>query len=330
MTIEESLAGLNKNEQKNYILKQLLMMNDDERKKFVESIADNDLVELAKEQCKRVELVETLRKKGVENSIVNSPVYPNYLSVLRNYKDLADELLLFNPIELSILFSYLLWNGYFSKDKQNIYKNENALLLSHMYPYTIMDGWGVCLNHSIMLADYLNLCGIDATPLKTGIKRCKFNPTYIPPVKEETPKTKGKFTLTSLFVAKQEKTPNHVFTLIKESEYFYIYDPTNLVMFAVKKPTKAICTVANINATLYPVSSYELIDNNTSCRTLNDFIATSEFSECHYQVDYFKFIAEQSLETIINNLRLIDDCYDESHEDIAVIAKHVRERRKVK
>ena len=180
MTIEESLAGLNKNEQKNYILKQLLMMNDDERKKFVESIADNDLVELAKEQCKRVELVETLRKKGVENSIVNSPVYPNYLSVLRNYKDLADELLLFNPIELSILFSYLLWEGYFSKDKHNIYKNENFLLLSHMYPYTIMDGWGVCLNHSIMLADYLNLCGIDATPLKTGIKRCKFNPTYIP------------------------------------------------------------------------------------------------------------------------------------------------------
>ena len=37
-------------EQKNYILKQLLMMNDDERKKFVESIADNDLVELAKEK----------------------------------------------------------------------------------------------------------------------------------------------------------------------------------------------------------------------------------------------------------------------------------------
>ena len=330
MTIEESLAELNKNEQKNYILKQLLMMNDDERKKFVESIADNDLVGLAKEQCKRVELVETLRKKGVENSIVNSPVYPNYLSVLTNYKDLADELLLFNPVELSILFSYLLWNGYFSKDKQNIYKNENALLLSHMYPYTIMDGWGVCLNHSIMLADYLNLCGIDATPLKTGIKRCKFNPTYIPPVKEEVPKAKRKFTLTSLFVAKQEKTPNHVFTLIKESKYFYIYDPTNLVMFAVKNPTKAICTVANINAALYPVSSYELIDNNTSCRTLNDFIATSEFSKCHYQVDYFRFIAEQSLETIINNLRLIDDCYDESHEDIAVIAKHVRERRKAK
>ena len=120
MTIGEVLAKLNKSEQKNYMLAYLLVLNDEDRKDFIENIVDNDLILLAKEQCKRAELVETLRKKGVESSIVNSSVYPNYLSVLRNYKDLADELLLFNPIELSILFSYLLWYGYFSRDKHNI------------------------------------------------------------------------------------------------------------------------------------------------------------------------------------------------------------------
>ena len=327
MTIGEVLAKLNKSEQKNYMLAYLLVLNDEDRKDFIENIVDNDLILLAKEQCKRAELVETLRKKGVESSIVNSSVYPNYLSVLRNYKDLADELLLFNPIELSILFSYLLWYGYFSRDKHNIYKNDNTLLPCHLYPYTVMDGWGVCLNHSIMLTDYLNLCGIDAAPLKNGIKHCKVDPTYIPPIKRKIPKTKEKFTLTSLFANKQGNLGNHVFTLIKENEYFYIYDATNLAMFAVKSPTKAMCTVANIKATLYPISSYEIIDNNAACRTLNNFITASEFSECPYQVDYFKFITEKSLETIINNLRLIDDCYNESHEDIAKIARYVKERK---
>ena len=84
MTIGEVLAKLNKSEQKNYMLAYLLVLNDEDRKDFIENIVDNDLILLAKEQCKRAELVETLRKKGVESSIVNSSVYPNYLSVLRN------------------------------------------------------------------------------------------------------------------------------------------------------------------------------------------------------------------------------------------------------
>ena len=107
MNIVESLTRLSKEEQKNYILGQLLMMNNEGRKKFIESIVDNNLLELAREQYKRVELVEVLRKNGIGKSIVNSDVYPNYLSILRNYKDLADELLLVNPMELSIIFSYL-------------------------------------------------------------------------------------------------------------------------------------------------------------------------------------------------------------------------------
>lgn len=327
MTIGEILAKLNKSEQKNYMLAYLLVLNDEDRNDFIENIVDNDLILLAKEQCKRAELVETLRKKGVENSIVNSSVYPNYLSVLRNYKDLADELLLFNPIELSILFSYLLWYGYFSRDKHNIYKNDNILLPCHLYPYTIMDGWGVCLNHSVVLADYLNVCGVEAAPLKTGIKQHNVKVSYIPPIERVNLEPKKKFTLTSLFAKKHGNSGNHVFTLIKEDEYFYIYDATNLAVFEVKGSTKAKCIVANTYATLYPIPSYELIDNDISYKILNDFITTSDFRECPYQVDYFKFITEQSLETIMNNLGLVNDCYDESHEDIAKIARYVKERK---
>ncbi len=327
MNIVESLTRLSKDEQKNYMLAYLLVLNDEDRKDFIENIVDNDLILLAKEQCKRAELVESLRKNGIESSIVNSSVYPNYLSILKNYKDLAEELLLVNPIELSILFSYLLWKGYFSKNKCNVYKNDNILLPCHLYPYTIMDGWGVCLNHIVMLADYLNMCGVEAAPLKTGIKQHNVKVSYIPPIERVNLEPKKKFTLTSLFAKKHGNSGNHVFTLIKEDEYFYIYDATNLAVFEVKGSTKAKCIVANTYATLYPIPSYELIDNDISYKILNDFITTSDFRECPYQVDYFKFITEQSLETIMNNLGLVNDCYDESHEDIAKIAKYVKERK---
>lgn len=327
MSIVEILAGLNKSGQKDYILKQLLTMNGEERKKFIESIVDINLLLLTEEQCKRAEFVESLRKNGIESSIVNSDVYPNYLSVLRNYKDLAEELLLVNPIELSILFSYLLWYGYFSINKKNAYKNDNILLPCHLYPYTIMDGWGTCLNHSIVLADYLNVCGVEAASLKTDIKQHNVKASYIPPIEQVNLEPKKRITLTSLFAKKHGNNGNHVFTLIKEDEYFYIFDATNLMMFTMKNRTKAKCLVANINTTLYPILSYELIDNDTACKTLDNFITTSGFTECPYQIDYFKFITEQSLETIINNLRLIDDCYDESHEDIAKIARYVKERK---
>ena len=327
MNIVESLTRLSKDEQKNYMLAYLLVLNDEDRKDFIENIVDNDLILLAKEQCKRAELVESLRKNGIESSIVNSSVYPNYLSILKNYKDLAEELLLVNPIELSILFSYLLWKGYFSKNKCNVYKNDNILLPCHLYPYTIMDGWGVCLNHSVMLADYLNMCGVEAAPLKTGIKQHNVKVSYIPPIERVNLEPKKKFTLTSLFAKKHGNSGNHVFTLIKEDEYFYIYDATNLAVFEVKGSTKAKCIVANTYATLYPIPSYELIDNDISYKILNDFITTSDSRECPYQVDYFKFITERSLETIMNNLGLVNDCYDESHEDIAKIAKYVKERK---
>ena len=327
MNIVESLTRLSKEEQKNYILGQLLMMNNEGRKKFIESIVDNNLLELAREQYKRVELVEVLRKNGIGKSIVNSDVYPNYLSILRNYKDLAEELLLVNPIELSILFSYLLWKGYFSKNKCNVYKNDNILLPCHLYPYTIMDGWGVCLNHSVMLADYLNMCGVKAASLNSGMKQHNIHRTYTPPIERINLEPKKKFTLTSLFTKRQTSNGNHVFTLIKEDKYFYIYDTTNLAVFDIKGSTKAKCIVANTYATLYPIPSYELIDNDISYKILNDFITTSDFRECPYQVDYFKFITEQSLETIMNNLGLVNDCYDESHEDIAKIAKYVKERK---
>ena len=326
MAIEEALVKLNKDEQKNYLLRYLLTMSDDERNEFINSITDKDLLQLVKKQLERVELIQKLRNKGIQNDIVNSTVYSNYLNILKNYKSLADKLLIINPVEISILFSYLLWNGYFSMSKHNVFKNDNIFLLCHLYPYTIMSGTGVCLNHSILLTDYLNICGIEASPMEAYIKNRHEKPSYIPPIERDTPNIKKEFNLNSLR-SEIAKETNHVFTLIKENGQYYIYDPTNLMIFAIKSPTKAKCTAMNLNATLYPISSYEIIDNDIAYKTLNSFITTSTFKECPYNANYFKFIAEQALEIIKQNISLLDDCYGDSHDDIHTVGQYVKERK---
>lgn len=326
MSMEETLTKLSKSEQKNYLLKHLLAMSDNEKNEFINTITDKDLILLVKEQYARVKLIQKLRNRGIQNDIVNNTVYSNYLNILKNYKSLADELLIINPVEISILFSYLLWNGYFSMDKHNVFKNDNMFLLCHLYPYTIMSGTGVCLNHSILLTNYLTICGIEASPMVAYVRSNHVKPSYIPPIKRNIPTTNKEFTLNSL-LSKITKEGNHAFTLIKENEQYYIYDPTNLMIFAIKSPTRGKSTVMNINATLYPISSYEIIDNDTSYRTLNNFITTSTFKECPYNANYFKFIAEQSLETIKQNISLLDDCYDDSREDIRTVGQYVKERK---
>ena len=79
-----------------------------------------------------------------------------YKEILLSTKKLANELNLTNSLELCVLYTYLLWNGYFSKDKQLKYQTVGTNCIPGTYPYTIMSGGGVCLNFSEMLTDFIN------------------------------------------------------------------------------------------------------------------------------------------------------------------------------
>lgn len=63
MTIGEILAKLNKSEQKNYMLAYLLVLNDEDRKDFIENIVDNDLILLAKDNANGQNSLKRYEKK---------------------------------------------------------------------------------------------------------------------------------------------------------------------------------------------------------------------------------------------------------------------------
>ena len=65
-----------------------------------------------------------------DNYKIYSQVLIEYRKILENYKKLAEELKVNDSLNLSHLFSYLLWNGYFSVTKEHHYNLYNRLMIS--------------------------------------------------------------------------------------------------------------------------------------------------------------------------------------------------------
>ena len=69
-------------------------------------------------------------KQNIENKDTNIFNY-NYNSIIKRTAILINELNIKNPLDASIVFEYLLWNGYLSKDKdfqcsKNVFDGVNA------------------------------------------------------------------------------------------------------------------------------------------------------------------------------------------------------------
>ena len=72
---------------------------------------------------------EVYEKKCYINNIYYEDLIEEYNMILKKTSKLAQELNLKNSLELSILFMFLLWDGYFSKNKKNKYNFIYILLI---------------------------------------------------------------------------------------------------------------------------------------------------------------------------------------------------------
>ena len=96
---------------------------------------------------------------------------------------LALELGVSNSLQLSNLYTYLLWNGYLSKNKTNIYSEERKLL-EGLFFVDVMDGIGVCLNYADMLKDFLKACDHEAAVL-WNLCDARLTTDYIVPIEKK-------------------------------------------------------------------------------------------------------------------------------------------------
>lgn len=150
-----------------------------------------------------------------------------YNEFLDNYVKLNNTFGFTNPVQISELYSFLLYNGYLSMDKEFTFTSKGVFdKINSIDGTNIAIGKGVCRHISALLTDILNKCGIDASRL------CVYaaDPEIIVRVLKE-----NKYTLEELYnIARKksldEETYNLFCRLIKE----YVIDKGHDIEFDFK------------------------------------------------------------------------------------------------
>lgn len=248
----------------------------------------------------------------------------NYNRILNAFKDLCIKLNLTNSLQISILYSYLLWNGYFSKDRKLHYEEENRAIISGLYSYDVMNGNGVCLNFSDLLKDILNKCGFSSSILTAYVKEYPMKSSYKIQIKRHYTNSKNQ-TVPLLYRSLIKKVGNHAFNLIEENNKFYIYDATNLVLLTLDSINIASIKLGSGKLKIFPRSSY-IYNSRVERKTLDNLFLTNKFISPYKGVDYI-VTAELCLDLFKQNKKLFEDFHKKIYKDILEISKIVEEHK---
>ncbi len=149
--------------------------------------------------------------------------YQAYLKIIKNTATLLKELNADDPVKANTVFQYLLWNGYFSKDKYLEY-GMSSVIDSICYGANVMLGKTLCLNNATMAADVLN---------EMGIKSYLIGSMFIPVegrIINNDNHIKRNISNENVILSTKniDITGNHALNLTQKDDKYFLSDPTNL------------------------------------------------------------------------------------------------------
>lgn len=246
-----------------------------------------------------------------------------YSSLLDKTKRLALELGLDNSLEISNLFSYLLWNGYFSKTKSNISTTKDNKSIYNLRYADIIDGKCSQVSNSEMLKDLLNSCDFAATSLFNTISsKNKFDTIYKVPIERQIEESSIKDKIKSLVLSPiYKKVGNSSFVLIKEEDKVYIYDPSRLSLFEVTDSFNANLISGLGTTQLHPYLSFPYMKDLTRETMAIDSLFKLDDLSSPYNREDFIITSEANIETFKKNIYLLDDFYADTFDERRKISK---------
>lgn len=251
--------------------------------------------------------------------------YPDVLQKMRN---LAVELGLNDSLELSNLYSYLLWNGYLSKDKKNAFSAQDRNVIFGMFFSDVMNGKSVCLNHSDMLKDFLNICGYDAASLITYVGK-DVDLDYRARINRDIEDFSLAFKTLNLFMSSHSKAfGNHALTLVRDNDRLVVHDSTNLALFGVKNASSIELINGSGVCKLNPMASCVINSGTESeLRAISGLYEVADFQAPYSRKDFI-FTSEENVELFNDSIALLDDFYDEVKPSIMGICAVTDELKK--
>lgn len=246
-----------------------------------------------------------------------------YDKIIKKTNLLAKELNLKSSLDVSLLFTYMLYNGIFSYNSRHFYSENDKLKIPGHFSFDIFHGSGVCLNYSDMLSDILIDAGYDASIINNKVcENIKYD--YIPNIKREIRKTSflnKMFSFVSIPLS--NKIGNHSCTLIFEEDKPYVFDPTNVTIFECLNQDEAINSIGKGRIRLMPYISTFLGNNDINFHTIKKFCLVDNYIS-PYNKDDFIFSIENVRRIIENEEVLFNDFHDDILNDVNVIVEKTK------
>lgn len=264
-----------------------------------------------------------MKSEFILNKNKYSEIISIYEKLLKQMSILAKELNLNNSLELSNLYSYLLWNGYLSKNKRNEYCSKNRKFINGLHFADIMDGIGVCLNHSDMLKDFLNICGYNSAMLNSycsNYEVVEYSLKYKIVGLDDNIVLTNQITNETKNLLEKKRISNHVFNLIEDNGKLYIYDSTDVVPHIIVNQQYSELLVGKGISKLFPYESYMHNASEKEDELIDRLLTTKDYTS-PYSKDEFICISNKNIDIIRRNLQLIEDFYIEAKPNILHISE---------
>ena len=302
----EAIKYMTPKEKEFAIFKIFYNSNDKEKQKL--------LYELFKKNILMLHKITSIRKMAEEAEYYMQIAWFNrhdacikiiyaYKKLLNKMSILAKELNMNNSLELSILYSYLLWNGYLSKTHKHEYKeNEDNIFLGMQFT-DISNGIGVCRNYSEMLKDFLNYSGFNSIILSNYFDEEKV--------------------INKMLKSRSQKS-NHAFNLI-DDKGLYIYDSTNQALYNLTRQNSVLLAKGEYKskAILRLYRSYGLCSSKHDEDLLDRLFYEQDFISPYDKSDLIS-IRDVSIELLTSNVSLLEDFYSDAKPNIISISDETK------
>jgi hypothetical protein len=248
---------------------------------------------------------------------------------------LNSELLVEDPITAAIAFEYMLWKGYFSKDKDYQFRLEERICNYSGFGADIMRGNGVCLNNASMLSDVLTKMDYNVCPSVCYAKETYGVNDYkkeLPPIERNMykPQTISEHlkqykmnVMSHLLGPVTKKFGNHVIVLNEYNGKYFATDPTNLCFMTYQDENKLASLNGSFEFELKPTISYYMNSNNVD-KTQNMYEnAKNSVGESIPFLDneaIKEYYCEQ-VDICNSKIDLLDDFHHECLSDIDTVCK---------
>ena len=310
--LRETLKHMTPTEREFAIFKIFYNSSDNKKQKLLYELFKNNLLMLHKITA----IKKTAEKSEFYTRIACVNRHEACLEIMSAYKNLlnkistlAKELNINNSLKLSILYDYLLWNGYLSRTHKHEYKDTEETLFLGMNFTDISNGIGVCLNYSEMLKDFLNYNGYNSVIL------CNYFDNEI--------------AINKMLKSKSQKS-NHAFNLIDDNG-LYIYDSTNSALYNLTRQDSILLAEGDYKykndrkykSIIRIYRSYDLCYSKKDEKLLDRLYSEKEFISPYNKNDFISS-RNVNLEIIKNNLSLLEDFYCEAKPDIIGISEETQ------